>query len=80
MPLLRIEGSYPDYLIFSTPCNFPQKANLLALKNTRIANLLGLASLTVPTGTPSVGFMLMSHANSEEKLLSFGVEIEKILV
>lgn len=34
MPLLRIEGSYPDYLIFSTPCNFPQKANLLALKNS----------------------------------------------
>ena len=57
-----------------------KKQNILALKNTRIANLLGLAALTLPTGIPSVGFMLMSHANSEEKLLSFGVEIEKILV
>ena len=57
-----------------------KKQNLLALKNTRIANLLGLAALTLPTGIPSVGFMLMSQANSEEKLLSFGVEIEKILV
>ena len=57
-----------------------KKQNLLALKNTRIANLLGLAALTVPTGIPSVGFMFMSQANSEEKLLSFGVEIEKILV
>ena len=56
-----------------------KKQNLLALKNTRIGNLLGLAALTVPTGIPSVGFMFMSQANSEEKLLSFGAEIEKIL-
>ena len=56
-----------------------KKQNLLALKNTRIANLLGLAALTLPTGIPSVGFMLMSHANSEEKLLNFGAAIERML-
>lgn len=59
--------------------DYYKKQNLLALKNTRIGNLLGLASLTVPTGIQSVGFMLMSHANSEEKLLNIGAEIERIL-
>jgi hypothetical protein len=34
MPLLRINRSYADYLIFATPCNFLQKAHLLALRNS----------------------------------------------
>ncbi|WP_210529243.1 amidase [Rubellimicrobium arenae] len=32
--------------------------NLKALRNTRMANLLGLASISVPTGRPSCGVML----------------------
>jgi aspartyl-tRNA(Asn)/glutamyl-tRNA(Gln) amidotransferase subunit A len=32
--------------------------NLLALRNTRMANLLGLASVSVPTGVASCGLML----------------------
>ena len=36
--------------------------NLLALRNTRVANLLGLCALTLPTGTPSCGLMLMAAA------------------
>lgn len=56
-----------------------KKQNLLALKNTRIANLLGLSALTIPTGVPSVGFMLMATPNSEEKLLNIGATIEKLL-
>ena len=56
-----------------------KKQNLLALKNTRIANLLGLSALTIPTGLPSVGFMLMATPNSEEKLLNMGAIIEKML-
>ena len=56
-----------------------KRQNLLALKNTRIANLLGLSSLTIPTGFPSVGFMLMAKPNSEESLLSIGATIEKML-
>ncbi len=51
--------------------------NLLALQNTRIGNLMGLAGLTVPTGTPSVGLLLQGP--SEEKLLRIGIGIERAL-
>ena len=33
--------------------------NLLTLRNTRIANMLGLCALTLPTNTPSAGISLM---------------------
>lgn len=53
--------------------------NLLALRNTRIANLLGLASLTLPTGLPSTGIMFMTPPNSEERLLRLGSAAEAAL-
>ena len=43
--------------------------NLLALRNTRMANLLGLASISVPTGTPSCGLMLSALPGREGRLL-----------
>ena len=36
--------------------------NLLTLRNTRIANMLGLCALTLPTGIPSCGLMAMAAA------------------
>ncbi len=53
--------------------------NLLALRNTRVGNLMGLASLTVPTGAPSCGFMLNAGSGSEEKLLRLGAAVAKAL-
>lgn len=53
--------------------------NLLALRNTRIGNLMGLASLTLPTGVPSCGIMFMSPPNSEERLLRLGAAAEAAL-
>ncbi|MBU2992148.1 amidase family protein [Octadecabacter sp. 1_MG-2023] len=53
--------------------------NLLALRNTRVANLMGLASITLPTGVPSVGVMLNSHPGSEEALLRIGKAAEAAL-
>ncbi|WP_171209083.1 MULTISPECIES: amidase [unclassified Ruegeria] len=53
--------------------------NLLALRNTRIGNLMGLASLTLPTGTPSCGLMVLSYPNSEEALLRIGAAMESAL-
>ena len=55
-------------------------ANLMALKNTCIANLLGLCAITMPigldnTGIP-VGLQLMARANEEEKLLSVALAFE----
>ena len=51
--------------------------NLLALRNTRIANLMGLAALTLPTGEPSCGLMMMSPPDTEEHLLRLGAAVEK---
>jgi aspartyl-tRNA(Asn)/glutamyl-tRNA(Gln) amidotransferase subunit A len=54
--------------------------NLLTLRNTRVGNLLGLCALTIPTGVPSCGIMLMGAPNSEEALLRVGIAAERALV
>ena len=53
--------------------------NLLALRNTRIGNLFGLAGLTIPTGLPSTGIMFLTPPNSERRLLRLGVAAERAL-
>lgn len=53
--------------------------NLLALRNTRVGNLMGLCVLTLPTGVPSCGIMLMGAPNCEEALLRVGVAAEQAL-
>ncbi|MEM7271276.1 MAG: amidase [Pseudomonadota bacterium] len=52
--------------------------NLLALRNTRIGNLLGLCSLTLPTDTPMCGLNLMAAPFEEAKLLRLGAAIEAL--
>jgi aspartyl-tRNA(Asn)/glutamyl-tRNA(Gln) amidotransferase subunit A len=53
--------------------------NLLALRNTRIANLMGICALTLPTGKPSCGLMMMSAPGMEERLLRIGAAAEAVL-
>ena len=53
--------------------------NLLALRNSRIGNLLGLCALTLPTGVPSVGVSLMCPPMAEERLLRLGAAAEAAL-
>ncbi|WP_420585968.1 amidase [Ruegeria sp.] len=53
--------------------------NLLALRNTRIGNLMGLAALTLPTGTPGCGLMMLGYPGSEEALLRLGSAAEAAL-
>ncbi|MEM7472842.1 MAG: amidase family protein [Pseudomonadota bacterium] len=53
--------------------------NLLALRNTRIGNLMGGAGLTLPTGVPSTGIMFLSSPNTEERLLRLGAAAEAAL-
>ena len=43
--------------------------NLLTLRNTRIGNLLGLTAISLPTGTPSCGLMLMAPRGDDRRLL-----------
>ena len=67
--LARLEQDHDFYLT----------ENLLALRNTRIGNLMGLCSLTLPTGTPSCGCMLLCPPDMEEKLLRLGSAAEDAL-
>lgn len=53
--------------------------NLLALRNTRVANLMGLAALTLPTETPACGLGVLGPAGGEARLLRVGVALERAL-
>ena len=53
--------------------------NLLALRNTRVGNMLGLCGLTLPTGRPSCGIMFLCSPDMEEHLLRIGAAAEEAL-
>ncbi|QYK41605.1 MAG: amidase [Paracoccaceae bacterium] len=53
--------------------------NLLALRNTRIGNLMGSAAVTLPTGQPSCGLMMMAGPGHEERLLRLAAAAERAL-
>lgn len=53
--------------------------NLLALRNTRIGNLMGLCALSLPTGVASCGLMMMAPPDTEEALLRIGAAAEAAL-
>lgn len=53
--------------------------NLLALRNTRIGNLMDQAVLTLPTGTPSCGISLMTPPGTEARLLRLGQAAQNAL-
>lgn len=67
--LSRLEEDHDFYL----------NENLLALRNTRIGNLMGLCGLTLPTGTPSCGLMMLAPPDMEEHLLRLGAAVEEAL-
>ena len=53
--------------------------NLLALRNPTLANLLGLCALTLPTGVPCCGLMLMARGGDDARLLRLGHAAERAL-
>jgi aspartyl-tRNA(Asn)/glutamyl-tRNA(Gln) amidotransferase subunit A len=53
--------------------------NLLALRNTRIGNMLGLCALTLPTDEPSCGIMFLGAAGGDLRLLRLGAAAEAAL-
>ena len=82
-----------DAAIMPTTPNLPPKAdrllsdndyyvaeNLLTLRNTRIGNLMGLCGLTLPTGVPSTGIMLLCAPGAEARLLRLGAAAEAALL
>ena len=63
----------------NTEDDYYRTENLMTLRNTRIGNLLGLSALTLPTGVPSCGVMLMMPPDCEEALLRLGAAAEAAL-
>ena len=53
--------------------------NLLALRNTRIGNLMGTCALTLPTRMPACGLMLIGRPYQDAALMRTGATLEKIV-
>jgi aspartyl-tRNA(Asn)/glutamyl-tRNA(Gln) amidotransferase subunit A len=53
--------------------------NLLALRNTRVGNLMGLCGLSLPTGAPACGLMALAAPMAEARLLRIGAALEVAL-
>jgi aspartyl-tRNA(Asn)/glutamyl-tRNA(Gln) amidotransferase subunit A len=53
--------------------------NLLALRNAGLANLLDLCALTLPTGVPSCGIMMMAPHGADARLLRIAAALERTL-
>jgi aspartyl-tRNA(Asn)/glutamyl-tRNA(Gln) amidotransferase subunit A len=62
-----------------TDSDYYRHTNLLALRNTRIGNMLGLCVISLPTKTPSCGLMVMGAPFSELNLLNIAAKIEDII-
>jgi len=56
--------------------DFYVERNLLALRNTRIGNLLTLSALTVPSAAPMIGVMLVAGPGQEDLLFRLGQAVE----
>lgn len=53
--------------------------NLLALRNTRVGNLMGVCAVSLPTGVPSCGILLCGKPFGEEALLRVAAAAEGAL-
>ena len=69
----------PDVQRLETDKDYYVRENLMALRNTRIGNLMGLCGVTLPTGVPSCGIMLLGAAFGEERLLRLAAAAETAL-
>jgi aspartyl-tRNA(Asn)/glutamyl-tRNA(Gln) amidotransferase subunit A len=69
----------PDANRLMTDDGYYVTENLLALRNTRIGNLMGVCALTLPTSQPSCGISLMAGAGDEARLLRLGAAAEQAL-
>ncbi len=69
----------PDRERLMTDDAFYVTENLLTLRNTRVANLMGLPAVTLPTGHLSCGLMLCGAPWAEERLLRVAKAAETAL-
>ena len=69
----------PDVHRLMQDPDFYVNENLITLRNTRVGNLMGLCGLTLPTGLPSCGLMMLCAAMGDERLLRLGAAAEAVL-
>ncbi|WP_135506015.1 amidase [Roseovarius aestuariivivens] len=69
----------PDASRLMTDDDYYVTENLLALRNTRVGNLMGLCGVTLPTGTPACGLLLSGKPFGEEALLRLAKAAEDAL-
>ncbi|MEM9575451.1 MAG: amidase family protein [Pseudomonadota bacterium] len=69
----------PDLARLNADPDYYVSENLMALRNTRIGNLMGLCALTLPTDVPSCGLMMMARPQAEAALLRMGRAAERAL-
>jgi len=69
----------PDKARLESDRKLYNEQNLLTLRNTRIASLMGLAALTLPTQVKSAGIMLQGATGADERLLRLGAAAERAL-
>jgi aspartyl-tRNA(Asn)/glutamyl-tRNA(Gln) amidotransferase subunit A len=69
----------PNVHRLMTDSDYYVTENLLTLRNTRIGNLMGLSTLTLPTGIPACGVSLMAAPRAERRLLRLGAAAEEAL-
>ena len=69
----------PEVHRLETDKDYYVQENLMALRNTRIGNLMGLCGVTLPTGVPSCGIMFLGEPFGEERLLRVTAAAEKAL-
>ncbi|MFQ3253633.1 MAG: aspartyl-tRNA(Asn)/glutamyl-tRNA(Gln) amidotransferase subunit A [Loktanella salsilacus] len=77
MPTAAIMPPNVDRLL--TDDDYYKSENLLALRNTRVANLMDLPAVSLPTGTPSCGIMLCGHTGQDDRLLRVAAQAEAAL-
>lgn len=66
----------PDAERLMTDADYYVTENLMALRNTRIGNLMDGCGLSLPTSRPSCGLMVLAPRMAEERLLRLGMAIE----
>ncbi|MES2665363.1 MAG: amidase family protein [Pseudomonadota bacterium] len=69
----------PDAARLMTDNDYYVTENLLALRNTRIGNLMDQCVLTLRTSQPSCGLSIMCPPGQEDRLLRIGMAAEKAL-
>ncbi|MDA7425146.1 amidase [Thalassococcus lentus] len=69
----------PNVERLMTDSDYYVTENLLALRNTRVGNLMGVCAVTLPTGVPSCGISLMGAPMTEDRLLRIAAAAEAAL-